>query len=98
MSTDVKKQLQMLNLTEEDLKYLKVFKPHVAENISQIVDMFYKNMGMEQRLVNIINDYSSVDRLKVTLQRHICEMFDGVIDSEYLAKRKKLHACMFTLV
>ncbi|WP_274308319.1 globin-coupled sensor protein [Solibacillus daqui] len=89
-NTDVKKQLQMLNLTEEDLKYLKVFKPHVDENIDQIVDTFYTNLGMEQSLVDIINDHSSVDRLKVTLQRHICEMFSGVIDSEYLEKRKKI--------
>lgn len=86
----VKKQLQMLGLAVEDLKHLKVFKPHVDENIDQIVDTFYKNLGMEQSLVNIINDHSSVDRLKVTLKRHICEMFSGVIDSEYFEKRKKI--------
>lgn len=86
----VKKQLQMLGITVEDLKYLKVFKPHVDENIDQIVDAFYKNLGMEQSLVDIINDHSSVDRLKVTLKRHICEMFSGVIDTEYFEKRKKI--------
>lgn len=86
----VKKQLQMLGLTTEDLKYLKVFKPQVDENIDRIVDTFYKNLGMEQSLVDIINDHSSVDRLKVTLKRHICEMFSGVIDTEYFEKRKKI--------
>ncbi len=86
----VKKQLQMLGLTVKDLKHLKVFKPHVDENIDQIVDTFYKNLGMEQSLVDIINGHSSVDRLKVTLKRHICEMFSGVIDTEYFEKRKKI--------
>ena len=89
-NTAVKKQLQMLGFTVEDLKYLKVFKPHVDENIDQIVDTFYKNLGMEQSLVDIINDHSSVDRLKVTLKRHICEMFAGIIDTEYFEKRKKI--------
>ncbi|WP_341321638.1 globin-coupled sensor protein [Solibacillus sp. FSL H8-0523] len=86
----VMKQLKMLGLTEDDLKHLKVFKPQVDENIERIVDTFYKNLGMEQSLVDIINDHSSVDRLKVTLKRHICEMFSGVIDSEYFEKRKKI--------
>ena len=86
----IKKQLQMLNLTEDDLKYLKLFKPHVDENIQQIVDAFYRNLGMESSLINIINDYSSVERLKVTLKKHICEMFAGKIDAEYFVKRKKI--------
>ena len=64
----IKKQLQMLNLSEDDLKYLKLFKPHVDDNIEQIVDAFYRNLGMESSLIDIINDHSSVDRLKVTLK------------------------------
>ena len=91
------KQLQMLNLSEDDLKYLKLFKPHVDDNIQEIVDSFYRNLGMEASLINIINDHSSVDRLKVTLRRHICEMFAGEIDEEYFVKRKKLHKFMFEL-
>lgn len=86
----VKKQLQMLNLVEEDLKYLKLFKPHVEQNIESIVDTFYRNLGMESSLVDIINDHSSVNRLKVTLKKHICEMFDGVIDEAYFKKRRKI--------
>lgn len=86
----IKKQLQMLNLTEEDLKYLKLFKVHVDHDIEQIVDTFYRNLGMESSLIDIINDHSSVDRLKVTLKRHISEMFDGEIDEAYFLKRKKI--------
>lgn len=88
--SSIKKQIKMLNLTEQDLKYLKVFKPHVDQNIDQIVDTFYRNLGMEASLIQIINEHSSVDRLKVTLKRHICEMFDGQIDEVYFMKRKKI--------
>ncbi|MEG0470911.1 MAG: globin-coupled sensor protein [Solibacillus sp.] len=86
----VSKQIQMLNLTEEDLKYLKVFKPRVDENIEMIVGVFYENLGMESSLTKIISDHSSVERLKLTLKRHICEMFQGIIDDEYFSKRVKI--------
>ena len=86
----LKKQIQMLNLTEKDLRYLKAFKPYVDENIEHIVTIFYKNLDLEASLVKIIEDHSSIERLKVTLTRHICEMFDGVIDQVYFDKRKKI--------
>ena len=86
----IKKQLQMLSLTEDDLKYLKIFKPHVDDNIEQIVDTFYRNLRVEASLIDMINDHSSVERLKITLKRHICEMFAGEIDEAYFAKRKKI--------
>lgn len=86
----LKKQLQMLNLTEKDLQYLKAFKPYVDENIDHIVTIFYRNLDLETSLVKIIEDHSSVERLKITLTRHICEMFDGVIDQTYFDKRKKI--------
>ena len=87
---EVRKQLQMLELTEQDLRYLKALKPYVVEESEYIIDRFYKNLGLEASLVEIINKHSNVDRLKVTLKRHICEMFDGVINDEYLEKRKKI--------
>lgn len=86
----VSKQIQMLNLTEEDLKYLKVFKPEIDKNIEMIVDVFYRNLGMESSLTKIIRDHSSIERLKLTLKRHISEMFEGIIDDDYFAKRIKI--------
>ena len=56
----------------------------------QIVDAFYRNLSKEASLIDMINDHSFVDRLKQTLKRHICEMFDGKIDEEYFIKRKKI--------
>lgn len=37
--------------------------------------------------MTIINDNSSVDRLKKTLSRHIYEMFSGVIDEKFIKQR-----------
>src|SRR5699024_1566838 len=40
------------------------------------------------QLRNIINEHSSIDRLKKSIKSHIIEMFSGTIDELYLEKRK----------
>ncbi|TYS13527.1 hypothetical protein FZC78_21450 [Rossellomorea vietnamensis] len=81
------KQLNMIGMSEEDLFYIKSLQPSVRENLDDIVDQFYKNLSIEESLLNIINDNSSIDRLKKTLHRHIDEMFNGVIDNDFIEKR-----------
>ncbi|MGA3602382.1 protoglobin domain-containing protein [Lysinibacillus agricola] len=84
------KQIEMLNLTKQDLQYLKAFQPFVMENIDGIVDRFYSMIVTERDLVDIINRHSSVEKLKVTLRRHIIEMFNGIIDEEFYLRRIKI--------
>lgn len=83
----IRKQIEMLNLTEQDLQYLKAFKPYVEENIKHIVDRFYDMVGTERSLTDIINKHSSVEKLKITLSRHIIEMFNGIIDEDFFKRR-----------
>ena len=86
----LKQQLNMLKLTETDLKYLSAFQPYVEKNINDIVDSFYAVLGIDSSLVKIINEHSSVERLKVTLKKHIYEMFSGIIDEQFIQKRKRI--------
>ena len=86
----LKQQLKMLKLTDTDLKYLSAFQPYVEKNIHDIVDSFYDILGMDPSLVGIINNHSTVERLKVTLKKHIYEMFSGVIDEEFIQKRERI--------
>ncbi|MGG1397291.1 globin-coupled sensor protein [Bacillus salipaludis] len=86
----VEKQLEMIGLTKTDLQVIHTLQPYVKENINRIVDQFYKNLENEPSLLKIINDNSSIDRLKKTLRRHIVEMFEGIVDESYLEKRIKI--------
>ena len=86
----VSKLIRILQLDEQDLRYLKAFKPIIERNIEEIVYEFYDKLNIEPSLVNIINQHSSVERLKITLNRHIQEMFDGRIDSAYFEQRKRI--------
>lgn len=86
----LQKQLNMLKLTDTDLKYLCALQPYIEKNISDIIDSFYDVLGMDSSLVGIINNHSTVERLKVTLKKHIYEMFGGVIDEEFIQKRERI--------
>nr|WP_246569910.1 globin-coupled sensor protein [Lentibacillus saliphilus] len=85
--SEVEKQLKMIGLTTEDLQIINTLQPFVLEDVDHIVDRFYKNLENEPSLLNIIDDNSSIERLKKTLKQHIGEMFEGTIDDSYLAKR-----------
>ncbi|SHH79950.1 globin-coupled sensor protein [Virgibacillus chiguensis] len=87
---DVAKQIQMIGLTISDLSIIRQLKPYVIQNIHEIVERFYDNLAMEPSLMQIINTHSSIEKLKQTLKRHICEMFDGVINPTYFEKRVRI--------
>ena len=63
-NTDIAKQIKMIDLTQHDLLILKQLNPIVQNDIAHIVDKFYKNLEVESSLMHIIQDNSSVDRLK----------------------------------
>lgn len=86
----VQKQLAMLMLTETDLKYLQAFQPYIEKNIDEIVDSFYQALQIESGLLKIIDNHSTIERLKVTLKKHIYEMFGGIIDGDFLQKRERI--------
>lgn len=85
-----KHQLAMLELTTEDLKFLRLFQANVEQQIDVITDMFYKGIMQESTLIDMINQHSSVNRLQETLKVHICEMFAGQLNGAYFEKRKKI--------
>ncbi|WP_332650274.1 globin-coupled sensor protein [Lysinibacillus sp. 54212] len=81
-------QLDMLQLNEQDLKYLQVLQPYVDLHLNELVDDFYSVLGMDPCLTTIIHNHSTVERLKITLKKHIHEMFSGLIDEEFIQKRE----------
>ncbi|SIS40085.1 globin-coupled sensor protein [Salimicrobium flavidum] len=88
--SDLEKQLKMIHMTEEDLGVLNSLEPVFEEHVQGVVDQFYANLEKEPSLIDIINEHSSTERLKKTLIRHIQEMFNGVIDGEFIEKRRRI--------
>lgn len=85
--TDLDRQIQMINLTKQDLLLLKSLKPEIKKQIVPIIDSFYESITKSSDLVLIIEEHSNIERLKKTLTLHIQELFDGIIDHSFLQKR-----------
>ncbi|WP_053072007.1 globin-coupled sensor protein [Ornithinibacillus contaminans] len=88
--SDLEKQLSMLDFTKNDLAIGQALKPYVEENIISIIDGFYDNLETNPLLMDIINEHSSIDKLKQTLHRHIIEMFSGVMNEAFVNQRKRI--------
>ncbi|KAA0550392.1 globin-coupled sensor protein [Bacillus sp. BGMRC 2118] len=86
-NSDYVTQVKMISLTEENLRHLKAMQPFIKEKLDYIVERFYSNLAKQPALMQIIHDHSTVNRLKVTLQKHIYEMFNGVIDESFIKQR-----------
>lgn len=90
LTPEFKKQVDMIKLSERDLAILRYVQPFVKEKIKSIVNSFYDNVDSVPELNVIINQYSSVSKLKTTLEPHVIQMFDGVIDNNYINRRIKV--------
>lgn len=82
------KQLQLLNLTKEDLAILKQLQPEVVDVIPKMVDQFYIAIRNNSDLISIIEHTSRIEKLKVTLNKHIADIFNCKIDSTYINSRQ----------
>ena len=87
---ELNKQLQLLNLTKTDLAILKQLQPLAAEVIPIMVDEFYKAISQSPVLLGIIERSSHIDKLKVTLQQHLSDIFNSTINNIYVEDRKRI--------
>ncbi|TXC89753.1 hypothetical protein FS935_15415 [Metabacillus litoralis] len=87
---ELRKQLDMTGLTKDDLYLALTLKPYIQENIDQIVTAFYSSFEANEGLIEIINNYSSVDKLKGTLKEHILKIFNGRLDDEDVIRMRRI--------
>lgn len=83
-------QLHLVNLTKQDLQLIKSLKPYIEQNVVDIVETFYKAVESVPTLRDVIQKYSSSERLRQTLRHHIIEMFEGRIDNAFIEKRRNV--------
>ncbi|MEH7455726.1 globin-coupled sensor protein [Bacillus sp. JJ1127] len=89
-NSELKAQMDMLHITKEDLKIVKVLQPFIYEQLDWITEKFYTNITKQPNLIEIIERYSSVTKLKQTLKQHIKELFNGDIDQDFIERRVQI--------
>ncbi|MBD8500618.1 globin-coupled sensor protein [Paenibacillus arenosi] len=83
-------QLKMIQLTEKDLGMLHMAQPFLLPWLDEISEAFYESVLQVGSLKEMINQHSSVEKLQITLRKHIEEMFDGFINEAYVEKRMRI--------
>lgn len=86
----LEKQLQLLDLTIEDLAIIKQLQPFAKDLVPEMVDQFYAAISLSQGLLDIINRTSQIDRLKITLHKHLSDIFESHINNAYIIERKAI--------
>ncbi|MVP00263.1 globin-coupled sensor protein [Paenibacillus lutrae] len=87
---EMDQQVRMIGLTQEDMWVLHAVQPLITEHIDEIVETFYQSVLDVQSLKKIIEDQSTVERLRQTLREHLIEMFSGQVDADFIAKRLRI--------
>ncbi|GAB7388300.1 globin-coupled sensor protein [Bacillaceae bacterium] len=87
---ELKKQMALIDLTEEDLRIIQSLQPFFADHLDEIASFFYQKIFEVPHLKQIIETNSSLERLKNTLRQHLFEMLSGRIDNEYIARRNRV--------
>lgn len=84
---ELAEQMKMIGFDEAELRMVKQVQGLIEEHIEDIVSEFYRTVLNVKHLQQIIETYSTVDRLKQTLKTHLIEMFSGQIDEAFIQKR-----------
>ncbi|MEK5584671.1 globin-coupled sensor protein [Paenibacillus sp. FSL P2-0536] len=87
LSPERLQQVSYIGITEADLELLKSKEKEFNLIVSSLVEELYKQMTMEPKLLHIIEQHSTLDRLKETQQWYFLSMASGVIDEAFIERR-----------
>lgn len=82
-----KRRLQFLGIDKNVLQHVKEASHYLLPYVDDMVDLFYNNLIEVDYLNQIIEDHSSVERLKVTQRRYLQQFLSGKVDREYILSR-----------
>ncbi|MBU8878149.1 globin-coupled sensor protein [Bacillus sp. FJAT-29790] len=86
----LEEKLMMIQLSTEELHAVACMKPLVEVHIDTLVSEFYDIILKVKELEQIIEEHSSVERLRKTLNAHIIELFEGTMDENFIEKRLRV--------
>ncbi len=80
-------QLKYTQIDETKLTLIASCRDTLLPHVDEIVDRLYDGIYQESHLRAIIDQHSTLDRLKVTQKRYLLEVFAGKIDDRYIENR-----------
>lgn len=87
---DIKESLQLLRINQEQLALLKEIRPVIEKDVDKIVSEFYGHIATVPNLRAIIDKFSTIERLSLTMQKYLLSLFPERIDEEFMEWRIKI--------
>ncbi|AWE07597.1 chemotaxis protein [Lysinibacillus sp. 2017] len=85
-----KEKLDFLALTRERRESVGILKEIYLKNRDYLLSSFYNRLLQNEKFNTIIHAHSSVEKLKITFDRHFISLFDDELDIDYVFKRRQI--------
>lgn len=79
--------MQLLKLDQVQLNLLQEIRPLIERDADEIVQRFYAHVTQVPGLNGIIDRFSTVERLQVTMKKYLLSLFPQRIDQEFMEWR-----------
>lgn len=87
---DLQESIKLLRLDEQQLTLLKEIRPLIERDADEIIRRFYDHVLTVPGLKAIIDQFSTVDRLYVTMKKYLLSIFTDKIDENFMSWRVKI--------
>ncbi|MER1985295.1 MAG: globin-coupled sensor protein [Solibacillus sp.] len=81
-------QLQLIDLTEQDLALIRSFQPIIKQSIGDMTTIFYERIMKVPDLKKLIEERSSIEKLKAIVGNYLVKIFDGQINGEVIELKR----------
>lgn len=90
-------QMELIGLDEEDMKRLMSFQSVVSRHIEEITAIFYDKILAVPELKQLIEQRSSVPKLKGIVGKYVMSMFDGELTEQTIARKRQMAQIHFKM-
>ena len=90
-------QMELINLGEEDMKRLMSFQHVVSRHREEITAIFYDKILAVPELKELIEQRSSVSKLKEIVGKYVVSMFDGQLTNRTIEQKRHLAKMHFKM-
>lgn len=87
---EILRRMELLNLSQNDLKLLSNHKLLMEENIDLIVEEFYEKQTEIDEISLLIGDADTLRRLRTAQRKYVIDLFSGLYDSVYVNNRLRI--------
>jgi len=84
---DLDESIRLLRIDSEQLALLKEIRPLIEQDADAIISNFYGHVTTLPGLKAIIDQFSSVEKLKITMKKYLLSLFPDKIDEAFMEWR-----------